>query len=646
MKEREAQSSKLFALKQILEGTAEYTGEEFFMYLVKILSEVLHVKGVWITQFLKEKNMLDSLAFYLDGKFVKEYCYPVENTPCEPVLETNDICHFSNNLINLFPRDPDLAELNAVSYLGIALRDMDGQVLGHLAALDSKPMKEVPEFFAVFKIFAGRAAAELRRIKKEQELKESNHKLDRILNGTSEAILELDSDLNITQANTAAEKEFGYSRVNFYNLSVQKIVDSEAFKKILSAISKLKLEEKAFCTTRIQGKIRCISASKKTFSSKVSMSCYRFQQKHFYSLFIRNVEEKEKAEEKIRELHIETHLLRNKLKENFNSNIIGKSPQILSVLDLISKVAKTDSTVLITGETGTGKELVAEAIFKNSKRNHNSFVSLNCAALPAEIIESELFGHVKGAFTGANSSREGRFSLADKGTIFLDEIGELPLQLQSKLLRVLQEGEFEPVGSSRTKKVDVRIIAATHRDLFEEMTKGNFREDLYYRLNVFPIPVAPLRDRGEDIILLANAFIERLAKQSATNLEPLSETSKQQLLSHHWPGNVRELQNIIERAVIISEDGRLDFSQILSGNEIEKKTVFKREHNRVLTDKEMAALEKRNLLLALHLTGWRISGKKGAAKLLQIPPSTLSSRLAKFGIKKAGNTSGLEFTDF
>ena len=332
-------------------------------------------------------------------------------------------------------------------------------------------------------------------------------------------------------------------------------------------------------------------------------------------------------------LNIETDLLRRKVKENFFSNIVGQSPKILSVLDLISKVAETDSTVMINGETGTGKELVAEAIFRNSKRNDKPLISLNCAALPAEIIESELFGHVKGAFTGATNSREGRFSLADNGTIFLDEIGEMPLHLQSKLLKVIQEGEFEPVGSSLTKKVDVRIIAATHRNLAQEVKKGNFREDLFYRLNVFPIPLPPLRERGMDIILLTEAFMDKLAGRSGKQLRPLDQSAKQVLLSHSWPGNVRELQNVVERAFIISENGKLNFGQVLSNEKSPVSTELLSEE-RVMTDEEMSAFQKRNLLLALNLTNWRVSGKNGAARLLHIAPSTLSSRLIKFGIKK------------
>jgi transcriptional regulator with GAF, ATPase, and Fis domain len=258
-------------------------------------------------------------------------------------------------------------------------------------------------------------------------------------------------------------------------------------------------------------------------------------------------------------------------------------------------------------------------------------VTLNCAALPSELVESELFGHVKGAFTGATNTREGRFLLADRGTIFLDEIGELPLALQSKLLRVLQEGEFEQVGSSKTHKVDVRVIAATNRDLEKEVEKGVFREDLFYRLNVFPILVPPLHEREEDIIILAEAFKEKYSKRSGLSINPLDDVDKQRLMAYHWPGNVRELQNIIERAIITRVNGKLNLTALISIPA--KLSIDNSTANRILTEPEMLELEKTNIINALTATNWKISGENGAAQLLQIPSTTLSSRIGKLGIK-------------
>jgi transcriptional regulator with GAF, ATPase, and Fis domain len=303
----------------------------------------------------------------------------------------------------------------------------------------------------------------------------------------------------------------------------------------------------------------------------------------------------------------------------------------------IEEVAGTDATVLILGETGTGKELIARAIHKNSRRREKPLIKVNCAAMPAALIESELFGHEQGAFTGATKKREGRFALADGGTIFLDEIGELPVDLQVKLLRVLQEGEFEPVGSSRTQKVDARVITATNRDLKQATREGKFREDLYYRLNVFPIELPPLRERGDDIGLLAANFAKRFAQRMGRSIESLSEACIQRLKAYSWPGNVRELQNVIERAVITARDGRLNLDRALPENlrEIVAETALSAgTPKRVRTAKELEELERANLIAALEATGWRVAGETGAAQLLGMKPTTLSSRIKALGIER------------
>ena len=246
------------------------------------------------------------------------------------------------------------------------------------------------------------------------------------------------------------------------------------------------------------------------------------------------------------------------------SGIVGRSAALRAVLQEVDQVAGSDATVLVTGESGTGKELIACAIHTGSRRRERALVKVNCAAMPANLIESELFGHERGAFTGATLKREGRFALADGGTLFLDEVGELPLELQAKLLRVLQEGEFEPVGSSRTRRVDVRVVAATNRDLAALVRAGGFREDLYYRLNVFPIRLPPLRERTEDIPLLVECFVQRFATRLGHSFEPVSQEDLRLLQAYAWPGNVRELHNVVERAAVAARNGRLDFARALA----------------------------------------------------------------------------------
>jgi chemotaxis protein methyltransferase CheR len=348
--------------------------------------------------------------------------------------------------------------------------------------------------------------------------------------------------------------------------------------------------------------------------------------------------ERIKAETKLTQTVQELELLKNKLQEeniylkqeikiqhNFEE-IISQSPQLSEVLKKLEQVAKTDSTVLVLGETGTGKELIARAVHNISLRRKQPLVKVNCAALPANLIESELFGHEKGAFTGAISKKIGRFELANNGTIFLDEIGDLPLELQSKLLRVLQEGEFERLGSSQTIKVDVRIIAATNRKLEEEVKKGDFREDLYYRLNVFPLNLPPLRERDSDIPLLVNHFISKYSKKIGREILKVPIQIMDALKRYTWPGNVRELENVIERAVILSENG------ILNVDDRFINTDFNTEDDE--NSQTMQEIEKAHIIKALDDCNYIIEGKRGAAKKLGMPPSTLRDRMKKYNISK------------
>jgi|GEM_PF-1186401 len=304
------------------------------------------------------------------------------------------------------------------------------------------------------------------------------------------------------------------------------------------------------------------------FPAEATLSRFEMHGETYYTIILRNINDRVEAESKIHSLTEEAEYLREEIRSlKKYHKIIGQSPALLKVLRKIQQVADTDSTVLIEGETGTGKELLAREIHRASNPSHKSLIKVNCAAIPSGLIESEFFGHAKGAFTGATEKREGRFSLADGGTIFLDEISELPLDLQPKLLRVLQEGEFEPVGSSKSIRVNVRVIAATNRDLYNEVREGNFRQDLYYRLNVFPVTVPPLRERTEDIPLLAKTFAQKFARQMRRPVMPLSSANIEMLKSYHWPGNVRELQNVLERAVITSQDGKINFRGLLRESE-------------------------------------------------------------------------------
>jgi len=627
------------ALRIIMEGTAGETGQGFFESLVQNLSKVLDTRGAWVTEYQRESRKLNSLAFWLSGEWVKEYIYDISGTPCELVVEKKDIFLVPENVIDLFPHDPDLGPMGAVSYMGVPLLDIDGSVLGHLAVLDSKPMPDRSRVRTIFRIFASRASAELRRLRAEEEVREREEKLGLIVDSAMDAIVELDNMLEINMMNPAAEKLF---RAGIEGKGPKCFLDylsDESGKKLGNIVRELGVMPEGRRYIWVAGGLSVKRAGGAPFKAEATVSQFEMEKKRFYTVILRDIEERLEAEKKIKLLSEEADYLREEIDSLRDfGELIGESPVIKKVLDSVKQVAGTDATVLIYGETGTGKELIARAIHKRSGRRDKPLIRVNCAAIPAALIESEFFGHEKGAFTGATARREGRFALARGGTIFLDEIGELPLELQSKLLRVLQEGEYEPVGSSETSKTDVRVIAATNKNLRDEVKAGKFREDLYYRLSVFPLEVPPLRERGEDIVKLASAFSDKFAGRMGIELEPLDREQMDRLLAYSWPGNVRELQNVIERAVITSRAGGLNlenaFPVTLGGTVESTGDIFDRSPERVLTHRELEELERKNIIAALENSGWRVSGDKGAARLIGIPPTTLASRIRALGIKR------------
>jgi len=357
----------------------------------------------------------------------------------------------------------------------------------------------------------------------------------------------------------------------------------------------------------------------------------------------RSIEEVQQAKTQLEhQLHIRQKLERENayLREEETralGEIIGRSPPMRYISEQVTVVSPTNATVLILGESGTGKELLAREIHNASSRRDGPMVRVNCAAVPRDLFESEFFGHVKGAFTGALRDRVGRFELANGGTLFLDEVGEIPIELQSKLLRAIQEGEYERVGGNKTLKTDVRLVAATNRNLAEDVRKGKFREDLYYRLNVFPIALAPLRERKSDIPALAAHFLERASREFNKPLSLLNAEALATLKAYDWPGNVRELQNVVERAVITARGSTIAF---------ELPTVANVRHTQdsepfaesavvhVRTEEEVREAERANVMATLHKTRWKVYGRGGAAELLGIKPGTLAARMKKLGLRR------------
>jgi len=358
---------------------------------------------------------------------------------------------------------------------------------------------------------------------------------------------------------------------------------------------------------------------------------------------IANARAFEELDQLRKRLELDNAYLHEQVKEGLAfGDIIGTSPALKEVLEQIDMVAPTDAAVLITGESGTGKELAARAIHERSTRRDRPMVTVNCASVPRDLFESEFFGHVKGSFTGAVRDRMGRFQLADRGTIFLDEVGEIPLELQSKLLRVLQDQHVQRVGEDRVRQLDVRVIAATNHNLQEECEAGRFRRDLYYRLSVFPLELPPLRERREDIRLLVTHFLNLASRRLNCPQVVLNDHALEQLEAYDWPGNVRELHNVIERAVILSQQGPLCIDRVLGsrglaiqGSRVRvTEAVAPSPASKVLSRAELARRERDNILAALEQAHWRISGPGGAAEVLGIKPTTLASRLKRFGIQR------------
>jgi len=626
-------------LETILEGTAAETGEGFLASLVRSLAKALRVEGAWVTEYLRRPNHLRAFSFWFRDHYIPDFEYDIEGTPCEAVLEEKDLVCIPENVAELFPRDADLRHLEAVGYMGIPFLDDDGSVLGHLAVLDSRPIPMDPQLEGVFRIFAVRAAAELRRMHAESQIRQSENRFSRLFESAMDAIVELDEAFKICRANRSALETFGIDENDAIGRPFVRFLTDASAAKLRTLIRSL--DENQPCLW-VPGGFEAVRSDGEAFPAEASLSRFQFGEDVHYTLILRNIRRQIEAEQTIAVLTSESSYLQAEIGDLYTSGeILGRSRPHQQMLKSIRQVAPTDATVLIQGETGTGKELVARAIHVASRRSRKPLIKVNCAAIPAGLMESEFFGHEKGAFTGATQRRVGRFGLADGGTIFLDEIGELSPDLQAKLLRVLQDGEFEPVGSSQSRKVNVRIIAATNRDLRSEVNAARFREDLFYRLNVFPIIVPPLRERVDDIGILAESFIRSLCSRAGRSLLELTPDSMRRLRAYPWPGNVRELQNVIERAVIVSLDSTLSLEGILPATTAAaaKSSADSASRPALRTDSDLRELERTNILQALEQCAWKIAGKSGAAHLLGLAPSTLASRMKALGLKRPRGSS-------
>ena len=530
------------ALRIIAEGTAAATGDAFFRTLVEHLARAIGTHHAFVARFVPPGG-IGTLAYWSHGKLVPNIEYALEGTPCAEVIH-GGLCFYPRGLEEKYAE----AEPGIQSYLGVPLIASDGRILGHLCAFDESPMADQPRTLAVFKIFAARAAAELGRLDLERELRDKEDQLRDLFDEAPIAYVHETLDSRFLRANRAARRILGITPEDVPHMVGKDMVPDtpDAQRRMHEAF------ESVGTGTDTSGVV--LELRRKDTGNPIWIQWWSnpdrsgsYTRTMFIDITERVLLEQEQARLKAQNLYLQEEL---KAVHNFEE-IVGASAGLVKVLENVRRVAPTDATVLITGESGTGKELIARAIHSASKRADKPFIKVNCAALAVSLIESELFGHERGAFSGAIQRRVGRFELAHTGTIFLDEIGEVPPDVQVKLLRVLQEREFERVGGTNSIKVDIRLIAATNCNLEQAVREGRFRQDLYYRLAVLKITMPTLRDRQEDIPMLVRHFVQKHAKRCKVKPRPISREALSRLVNYDWPGNVRELENAIERALVL-----------------------------------------------------------------------------------------------
>jgi formate hydrogenlyase transcriptional activator len=688
------------AFRPVFEATADKGGVEFMRHLVRQLAQSLGVRYAFVAEFAGTADRVRTIAFWGGEDWRSNVEYGVTGTPCERVV-AGELCLFRDDVQRLFPDDGDLVTLGARSYLGIPLRGGQGQTLGHLAALDTRPMPHDPRGLTLFEIFANRARVELERLHAEALLTRACGDLEVRLEATAQdlqlAYGELQALFEINQSCTrhlrradlfdtlahclkpllraerfGIEVPTGPEMLRVHVLAMDQpsrgpmIEDfpsagtacrwAQENRRSLVGATRAELRERfpmtftvmeregmeSLCALPLVREERSFGA---LFFMSTATDAYRNISlallEHVASavaVAVDNCFAYEELEELRNRLATENVYLQEEIRQDRHFEaIVGRSPALARVLEIVERVAPTPATVLIQGETGTGKELIARAIHDASPRRDRPLVKVNCSAISAGLVESELFGHVKGAFTGATANRTGRFEVADRGTLFLDEVGDLPPETQIKLLRVLQEREFEPVGSNTTRRVDVRLIAATNRDLEQAVAEGHFRSDLFFRLNVVPIVMPPLRARAGDVPLLAHFFLDRYARELGKRIDDIDPETMARLTAYDWPGNVRELSNMIERAVVLATGRVLDlhgdlFSGTAARNAPRAAAPAATETNGGTTGAKLQEVERRHVLDTLDRTSWKIEGPDGAASVLGLKPSTLRSRIKKLGL--------------
>jgi formate hydrogenlyase transcriptional activator len=639
------------------EGVAGKTGEAFFRSLVQHLAQALAADFVLVGALQPNGERIATLAVHGFGSPEAALEYRIAGTPSALVVQPR-ACSYPSGVQQVFPQDEMLAAVSAEGYVGAPMLDSSGRCLGLICAVSRQPLPNAKLAEALLKIYATRAGTELERKNYEDALAHGEERFRTFVEHANEGVMwcKLEEPLSmdlpedeqiehfykytyVADCNDQAARIFGFDRAEELIGARLEVVSSRsdpAFGERLRAGIRSGWEssqvERTFqgrdlLMTRtgvvVDGKLQSVWTTARDITAL----------KQAEAEVLRLNEELQSHLEQLTALKAQleqdnAYLLEEIRSEHNLGDMVGASPQFRALSERIQLVASTSATVLITGETGTGKELVARAIHNLSPRGNRPLVKVNCAAISAGLVESELFGHVKGAFTGATERRVGRFEYADRGTLFLDEVTELPLETQAKLLRVLQEQEFEPVGSNRTLKVDVRLLAATNRNLDDLVREGRFRMDLFYRLLVVPVDVPPLRERRDDIPLLASHFVRRVSRQFGRHVERISERMLRELEAYDWPGNIRELENFLARAIVLCPGDTLDMKLLAPETSAAAATQ----------SRSLEATERKHIEDVLASVGWTIEGPKGAAAVLKMNPSTLRSRMRRLKIQRLKNS--------
>ncbi len=657
-------------LRLISEGTAAVIGGDFFRSLAYHVIVSTGIRYAIVTECANTaRTRVRTLVYIEHDHFLDNFEYDLTGTPCEIVMK-GDNYYCTADLDVLFPKDEGVK-----SYFGVPIFLSNGEVIGHIAIFDTKPLVISERKLNVLKIFASRAGAEIERKRKDETIHQNMARYRSLFEDSPIGMCEEDFS-QVKKYIDSLKVKYGTDLLSVFNTTPDEIRNTyRQVVRLHANKSQVKLfdletEEQYFeylsnsfmpaafsdlvvtfdsGETVFEREIEIKTAAGRRRTLKVKRVLLAEHERDWSRSIISCVDttQQKKAQEDLRDALEEVKTLKErleaeniylqqeiKLDHNFEE-IVSKSEKFRRALDKVEQVAGTDATVLILGESGTGKELIARAIHNNGRRSKKALVKVNCAALPANLIESELFGHEKGAFTGAIAQKIGRFELADGGTIFLDEIGEMPLDLQSKLLRVLQEGEFERVGSSKTTKINVRVIAATNRDLQASVGNKEFRADLYYRLNVFPIALPPLRERKEDIPLLVTHFCKKYSLKLGKKIEAVAKPVLDALVIYDWPGNVRELENIIERGLIVSASNSLQYGDWLPVQNPGIPVPTGPPAATGDTSKmSLEHLERQHIIGVLNTVNWKIRGENGAAKILELNPTTLEARMKKLGITR------------